>query len=149
MCWAPILSILEKLIQLVTDEVCVQLLLRAYVNLISACGTALIFDGRDAILTSLCRECLTIHKEPVKESKTNPPTTQRGKASHAVGSLFGNEKCSVTSRNMQVTRSLLEIANKQHSVLDVKSWSIILETMQKVECVMTEKLQLNGMQKRV
>ena len=122
-----------------------QLLLKAYISLIGACGAALVFDGRDAILTSLCRECLTVQKETVKD-KANPAATQRGKISYSgVGNLFGNDKCTVTSRNMQVTRSLLDIAFTLHGVLDVKSWSIILETMQKVECVITEKLQLNGM----
>jgi hypothetical protein len=30
-------------------------------------------------------------------------------------------------------------------VLDVKSWLIVLETMQKVESLVNERLQLNGL----
>jgi hypothetical protein len=33
-------------------------------------------------------------------------------------------------------------------VLDVKSWLIVLETMQKVESLVNERLQLNGLQKK-
>ena len=63
--------------------------------------------------------------------------------------LFSNagDKFSVTSRNLLVARSLLQMASNLSSVLDVKSWFIVLETMQKVESVIIERLQLNGLQK--
>ena len=53
----------------------------------------------------------------------------------------------MTSRNLLVARSLVSVASSLCQVLDVKSWFIVLETMQKVESVIVERLQLNGLHK--
>ena len=48
-------------------------------------------------------------------------------------------------RNVLICNTLLNISNQLCHVLDVKSWFLILETMQKIETVVNEKLQVNGL----
>jgi hypothetical protein len=57
--WQMILTISERLIQLGTDDQNLNLLLKTYVSMIAACGSGQVVEGRDAFLTSLCRESIT------------------------------------------------------------------------------------------
>jgi hypothetical protein len=104
MCWQPLLTICEKLLQLVTDDSNTQLLLRAYISLIGACGQAQVNDGRDAFLISLCRECVTFSKEAQVKEKNQLIATQRAnrQPTMTLSSLFANagDKCTVTPRNL-------------------------------------------------
>ena len=47
-----------------------------------------------------------------------------------------------------ISKTLMNVSHCLCHVLDVKSWFIILETMQKIESVVNEKLQLNGFYKK-
>jgi hypothetical protein len=69
------LNVIEKLLQLVTEDSNTQLLIKAYISLIGACGIAQVIEGRDALLTSLCRECVSIQKETQSKDKPQTPQT--------------------------------------------------------------------------
>lgn len=142
------MQVSQTLIQTGTDDSNLQLLLQAYVSLIDACGTAQVLDGRDALLASLCKECVSVQGSLPVVKETKPVATARGKPQTQVSGVFANEKCTVTSRNLQVARTLLSVAESLNGILDVKSWFVVLETMQRVECTISEKLQLNGQLKR-
>jgi hypothetical protein len=47
-----------------------------------------------------------------------------------------------------VARGLLQIAQQYSAALDVKSWLTVFETMQRVEIIVSERLQLNGQKKK-
>jgi len=48
---------------------------------------------------------------------------------------------SLTEKNLQASKTLLNIAHCFGYMLDVKSWYIILETMQKIENIVKHKLR--------
>ena len=47
----------------------------------------------------------------------------------------------MTDKNIQICKTLLNIAHCLGYILDVKSWYIILETMQKIETVIKTKIK--------
>lgn len=47
----------------------------------------------------------------------------------------------LTDKNVQICKTLLNIAHCLGYILDVKSWYIILETMQKIETVIKNKMK--------
>ena len=54
----------------------------------------------------------------------------------------------ITERNVLICKTFLNIAHCLCHVLDVKSWFLILETMQKIETVIHKKLQVHGLVQR-
>lgn len=123
------------------------MLLKSYISLIGACGVTEVFDARDAFLGSLCRECVMILKDNQNKDKTPAAQTYRAKQQSIVFPAAG-EKHTITPRNVLISKTLMNVSHSLCHVLDVKSWFIILETMQKIESVVNEKLQLNGFYKK-
>ena len=54
----------------------------------------------------------------------------------------------ITERNVLICKAFFNIAHCLCHVLDVKSWFLILETMQKIETVLHKKLQVHGLVQR-
>lgn len=54
----------------------------------------------------------------------------------------------ITERNVIICKAFFNISHCLCHVLDVKSWYLILETMQKIESVIHKKLQVNGLVQR-
>ena len=54
----------------------------------------------------------------------------------------------ITERNVLICKTFFNIAHCLCHVLDVKSWFLILETMQKIETVIHKKLQVHGLVQR-
>jgi hypothetical protein len=50
----------------------------------------------------------------------------------------------LNERNIQVCKTLLNIAHCLGYILDVKSWYIILETMQRIETMIKIKMKSKG-----
>jgi len=113
--WKPLLKVLSSLLGKVRDESNIQILLNSYQNFISVCGSVTCYVARDAFLESLCSFCLTLN---------------------ANGKIDGD---SLQEKNIQICKTLLNIAHCLGHILDVKSWYIILETMQRIEGVINSK----------
>ena len=50
----------------------------------------------------------------------------------------------MSERNILICKTFFNIAHNLCHILDVKSWYLILETMQKIESVINQKLQVHG-----
>lgn len=86
------------------------------------------YDARDAFLEGLCSFCLT------------PVTTQGQEPRQSMGATtFIPQKTTqdyiLTEKNIQICKTLLNIAHCLGYLLDVRSWYIILDTMQRIEAV--------------
>ena len=55
------------------------------------------------------------------------------------------DQITITERNIPICKTFFNIAHCLCHVLDVKSWFLILETMQKIENVINKKLQVHGL----
>lgn len=98
------------------------------------CGSIQCFEPRDAFLESLCSFCLT--EQPLHFTKTNSQTAQnKGEQT---------KEYSLTDKNVQICKTLLNIAHCLGYILDVKSWYIILETMQRIETVVKNRTKVKG-----
>ena len=106
------------------DEASCQMLLRAYQSCIGACGTANCFEARDAFLTSLCIQCVSV------------PYAYMSASSHQSKKSFEFE---ITDRNILMCKTLFNISHCLCHILDVKSWFVILETMQNIEYVIMRR----------
>eukprot|EP00742_Colponemidia_sp_Colp-10_P001901 GILJ01002032.1.p1 GENE.GILJ01002032.1~~GILJ01002032.1.p1 ORF type:complete len:787 (-),score=109.28 GILJ01002032.1:1044-3107(-) len=104
--WAPILESLQMLVHKCEEETLIQYLLNAYQNFANACGSLALPGPRDAFLSSLCKLCLphTKHNED--------PTF-----------------ASLTPKNIQACKVLLNIAHCLGGILDTRAWHLVLDTL--------------------
>lgn len=58
------------------------------------------------------------------------------------------DQLTITERNVPICKTFFNIAHCLCHILDVKSWFLILETMQKIENVINKKLQVHGLVSR-
>jgi hypothetical protein len=106
------------------------MLLNSYQNFIGVCGSVslkgtagnLPYDARDAFLESLCSFCLT----PVAQQ--DKPATQGTRVSTQNSTDF-----TLTDKNLQICKTLLNIAHCLGYLLDVRSWYLLLDCMQRIE----------------
>lgn len=106
------------------------MLLKAYQSCIGACGSANCFEARDAFLSSLCSQCVT---------SSYPPSFVAGSQPKKLSS----SESIINERNILICKTLLNIAHCLCHILDVKSWFLILETMQKVQLIIETKLEIS------
>ena len=145
LCWKPLLEIHQKLIKTTPDESNIQMLLKAYQSCIGACGSANCYEARDAFLQALCNECVT--------TTTSGQSSPRAQGRKSVmggghGSKAAVAELTMTERNILICKTFFNIAHCLCHILDVKSWYLILETMQKIETVTNQKLQVHGFTKQ-
>ena len=145
LCWKPLLEIHQKLIKTTPDESNIQMLLKAYQSCIGACGSANCYEARDAFLQALCSECVTT----VSSGQASPRASGR---KSVLGGGHGSKpavvELTMTERNILICKTFFNIAHCLCHILDVKSWYLILETMQKIEAVINQKLQVHGFTKQ-
>jgi hypothetical protein len=104
------------------------MLLNSYQNFIGVCGSVslkgtagnLPYDARDAFLESLCTFSLT-------------PLTQADKPGAHVIRPATQGDFTLTDKNLQVCKTLLNIAHCLGYLLDVRSWYLLLDCMQRIE----------------
>ena len=113
------------------------MLLKAYQSCIGACGSANCYEARDAFIHALCQECVT----PVPNaSPLQSPRTSTRKSMQPISAVQNNVKHTMNERNVLICKTFFNIAHNLCHILDVKSWYLILETMQKIEAVINQKL---------
>lgn len=123
--WKPLLSVLSNLLRTTQEESNLQTLLNCFQNFIGVCGSLanragqLPYDARDAFLETLCSFCLT----PAIDAR-------QSLSGHKTSTDFN-----LTEKNIQICKTLLNIAHCLGYMLDVRSWYIILDTMQRIETV--------------
>ena len=136
LCWKPLLEIHQKLIRTTPDESNIQMLLKAYQSCIGACGSANCYEARDAFLQALCNECVTtIATQTAQSPRAGRKSLLGGHQARQV-----QEQLTMTERNVLICKTFFNIAHCLCHILDVKSWYLILETMQKIETVINQKL---------
>ena len=62
--------------------------------------------------------------------------------------MAAEDQLTITERNVPICKTFFNIAHCLCHILDVKSWFLILETMQKIENVINKKLQVHGLVSR-
>ena len=117
--WKPLLQVLQNLLRITNEESNIQLLLNCYQNFIGVCGSVQCYEPRDGFLESLCSFCLS-------ENITSTQITKQGSSNKQEVS---SKEHILTDKNVQICKTLLNIAHCLGYILDVKSWYIILETM--------------------
>ena len=132
------------------------MLLKAFQSCIGACGSANCYEARDAFLQALCNECVTVkdsgHSGGALSQSQSSRDSQSGRKSlasinvkAASASTTSEEQLTITERNIPICKTFFNIAHCLCHILDVKSWFLILETMQKIENVIDKKLQVHGL----
>lgn len=149
LCWKPLLETLQKLIRTTSDESNIHMLLKAFQSCIGACGSANCYEARDAFLQALCNECLTVQSSGYSSSagksgsaaQREPETARKSVANVNIKpSAVSEDLMTINERNVLICKTFFNIAHCLCHVLDVKSWFLIFETMQKIESVIHKKL---------
>uniref|UniRef100_A0A8C3XJG2 Protein MON2 homolog n=1 Tax=Chelydra serpentina TaxID=8475 RepID=A0A8C3XJG2_CHESE len=113
-CWCGLLAALSLLLDASTDEAATENILKAELTMAALCGKLGLVTSRDAFITAICK-----------------------------GSLPPHYALTLTSKNIQCMRTLLNLAHCHGAVLGT-SWQLVLATLQHLVWILGLKPGVGG-----